>query len=195
MADEVVKMIDKIQEMRINTLKSESKTAEMTERTQHLEKLLDMKKTEIANLERKYAKIEKDYAVSKKEWRERDSERMRKFFEAKLKEEDQQKVIVDHRKGVKAGQPVTSTGRSGGGGGMGQSSILSDGSRPKTAAEAIKDEEIEKLREQCAKLQDQCNELEARNALLDNFSEQNLRMMGNAEQQMKLRNEQYSQKF
>jgi hypothetical protein len=174
-------MIDKIQDMRVDTLKSESKTSEMVERTTHLEKLLDMKKNEIANLERKYAKIEKDFAVAKKEWRERDSERMRKFFEAKLKDEDQQKVIVDHRKGVKAGQPATSTHRSGTGN-FGQTGILEDGSRPKTAAEALKDEQIEKLQDECARLQDRCNNLEQQNALLDTFSEQNMKVMGTAEQ-------------
>ena len=40
-------MIDKIQEMRIKTLQAESKSAEMTEKNQHLEKLLDLKMKEI----------------------------------------------------------------------------------------------------------------------------------------------------
>lgn len=168
-------MIDKIQEMRVDTLKAESKTAEMVERTQHLEKLLDMKKNTITSLEKKYAKIEKDFAVAKKDWRERDNERMRKFFEAQLKEQDQAKIIGDHRKGVKAGQPMGSTARSG----YGQS-LLDDSQRPKTAAETIKDEEIEKLRDENARLLDKCNDLEGRNALLDNFSEQNMRTMGDA---------------
>lgn len=35
------------------------------------------------------AKIEKTMAVREQNWRERDSERIKKFFAAKLKEEDQ----------------------------------------------------------------------------------------------------------
>ena len=52
LTSEITKMIDKIQDMRIKTLKAESKTSEMTERNQHLEKLLDIKKKEASSLRR-----------------------------------------------------------------------------------------------------------------------------------------------
>lgn len=174
LASEITKMIDKIQDMRIKTLKAESKTSEMTERHQHLEKLLDIKKKEIAVLEEKYAKIERDLAVREQNWRERDSERIKKFFQAKLKEEEQQRAIGDHRRGVR---PAASQGASG----QPVEGLL-DSSRPKTAAETVRDEEIARLQEQCAKLQDRCNVLESQNALLNNFSEQNLKIMGDTQQ-------------
>lgn len=89
LTSEITKMIDKIQDMRIKTLKAESKSSEMAERNQHLEKLLDIKKKEASGLEEKFAKIERDLEVQKQQWRERDNERIKKFFAAKLKEEDQ----------------------------------------------------------------------------------------------------------
>lgn len=82
-------MIDKIQDMRIKTLQAESKAAEMGEKNQHLEKLMDLKKKEITTLNEEFAKIEKTMAVREQTWRDRDSERIKKFFAAKLKEEDQ----------------------------------------------------------------------------------------------------------
>lgn len=63
-------MIDKIQDMRIKTLQAESKAAEMTEKNQHLEKLLDIKKKEINQLNEECAKIEKTMAVREQNWRE-----------------------------------------------------------------------------------------------------------------------------
>ena len=38
--------------------------------------------------------------------------------------------------------------------------ILNDDSRPKSAAETMKDQQIERLEEACAKLKDKVNELE-----------------------------------
>lgn len=69
----------------------------MTERNAHLEKLLDIKKKEASALEEKFAKIERDLEVQKQQWRERDNERIKKFFAAKLKEEDQQREIERRR--------------------------------------------------------------------------------------------------
>ena len=54
-----------------------------------MEKLLDIKKKEITTLNEEFAKIEKTMAVREQTWRDRDSERIKKFFAAKLKEEDQ----------------------------------------------------------------------------------------------------------
>lgn len=65
LTSEITKMIDKIQDMRIKTLKAESKSSEMTERVQHLEKLLDIKKKEASSLEEKFAKIERDLEVQR----------------------------------------------------------------------------------------------------------------------------------
>lgn len=96
---EITKMIDKIQEMRIKTLQAESKSAEMTEKNQHLEKLLEIKKKEITQVNEECAKIEKTMAVREQTWRERDSERIKKFFAAKLKEEEQQRAIAQRRGG------------------------------------------------------------------------------------------------
>ena len=47
--------------------------------------------------EEKFAKIERDLEVQKQQWRERDNERIKKFFAAKLKEEDQQRDIERKR--------------------------------------------------------------------------------------------------
>ena len=56
--------------------------------------------------------------------------------------------------------------------------ILDDDSRPKSAAETLKDAEIARLGEACAKLQDRVNELEDQNQLLNKFSESNLKVLG-----------------
>lgn len=113
---------------------------------------------------------------------------MKTLFQAKLKEEEQQRAVADHRRGVRAGGMDVSTGQP-------TQDLLDDSNRVKTAAETIKDEEIERLREQCAKLQDRCNALEGQNALLNNFSEQNLRIMGDTQQQMSQNIDQYALKF
>ena len=145
-------MIDKIQDMRIKTLQAESKAAEMTERNQHLEKLLEIKKKEINQLNEECAKIEKTMAVREQAWREQDSQRIKKFFAAKLKEEDQQRAIAQRRGArpqakadMSAASPVPTFG--------------DDDHRPKSAAETFKDAEISRLQDACAKLQDRVNEL------------------------------------
>lgn len=115
-------------------------------------------------------------AVREQNWREQDSQRIKKFFAAKLKEEDQQRAIAQ-RRGARAqpiqdivAQPVPTFGE--------------DESRPKSAAETFKDAEISRLQEACAKLQDRVNELQGQNALLDTFSEQNIKAFGNQQKQM-----------
>lgn len=60
---EITKMIEKIQDMRIKTLQAESKASEMTEKNQYLEKMLEIKKKEINQLNEECAKIEKTMAV------------------------------------------------------------------------------------------------------------------------------------
>ena len=49
--------------MRIKTLQAESKASEMSEKNDHLEKMLEIKKKEINTLNEECAKIEKTMAV------------------------------------------------------------------------------------------------------------------------------------
>jgi len=83
--------------MRIASMKAERKAAEAQEVQAHLEKLLQIKRKEISELEEKYAKIEKELTIKEQNWRKVDNERIKQWFQVKLRE-DKEKQIIGHQK-------------------------------------------------------------------------------------------------